>query len=310
MNFVEREKVLFRISKIFARLQYKINFDLRNTSSVLLATDILRTNTKRELFKITSLKLEKVLLDRLKNITDISTWQSQSLCLSLLQETTEEFLTSFYGFPISVRTNLITDLFYTNTLLEEERILFTVPYQIIKNDEQKFFRAIFMPVYDNVSESFIESLIDNLVVEITNVVSIFILNEFSLINDVRKSLYRSNFLSLRNVERFRNNLSWQYRIKVLIRRPAAIYNSQYGIWVIRTTGIYYRVIYANQSWELINLKGFSLLTLFVIEAKDFVFSRIEESVYLFGNTIQYIVTSILGQSIALIWRGFIDGLKK
>jgi len=285
MNFVDREKVLFRISSVFARLQYKINFDLRNTSSVLLATDILRDDTKRTLFKITSLKLEQVLLNRLKNITDISSLQSQAICLSLFQETTEEFLTSFYGSSISVRPDSMANLFYTNALLSEERILLAVPYQIIQNEEQKFFRAIFMPVYDNISESFIESLIDNLVVEITNVVSIFILNEFALINDVRKSLYRSNFFSLRNIERFRNNLSWQYRMKVFIRRPAAIYNSQYGLWVIRTTGIYYRIIYANQSLELANLKSFSLLTLFFIEVRDFVFSRFEESVYLFGTTI-------------------------
>ena len=54
-----------------------------------------------------------------------------------------------------------------------------------------------------------QALLDNLIVEITNAVMFIIINEFSFIYEVRKNFYRSNFLSLRNVERFRNNLSWE-----------------------------------------------------------------------------------------------------
>ena len=117
-------------------------------------------------------------------------------------------------------------------------------------------------------------------------------------------------MSLRNVERFRNNLSWETRIKTFIKRPSDIYNSQQGIWVIRTTGIYYRVIYANRSDELLNLKKVSLLTLVGIETKDFVVSRLDELVYLLGNSIRYTLTSVVGQVIGLVWRGIIEGLKK
>jgi hypothetical protein len=137
-----------------------------------------------------------------------------------------------------------------------------------------------------------------------------VINEFSFIYEIRKNFYRSNFLSLRNVERFCHNLSWQSRVKSFIKRPADIYNSQQGIWIIRTTGIYYRIIYANRSTELLNLRRFSLVTLIGIETKDFLVSRIDETIYFFGNSVRYTLTSVIGQVIGLIWRGIIEGLKK
>jgi hypothetical protein len=89
-----------------------------------------------------------------------------------------------------------------------------------------------------------------------------------------------------------------------------MYNSQQGIWVIRTTGIYYRIIYANRSSELLTLQRFSLITLVGIEATDFLISRTDEAIYFFGSSVRYTLTSIVGQVIGLVWRGIIEGLKK
>jgi hypothetical protein len=127
---------------------------------------------------------------------------------------------------------------------------------------------------------------------------------------MRRSLYRSIFLSVRNVERFRNNLSWQLNIRRFVKKPSNLYNSEQGIWLIKTTGICYRIIYANHSNELLVLDKYAMFTLFFIEIKDFLFSRIDEIVYFFGNTIKYQVSSTLGQVIAVIWRNIIEGLKK
>ena len=63
MATLDREKIILRFSNIFARLQYKINFDINNTSSFLLATDLLRDNSKRRLFKIVTTNIEYILLE-------------------------------------------------------------------------------------------------------------------------------------------------------------------------------------------------------------------------------------------------------
>ena len=194
--------------------------------------------------------------------------------------------------------------------MSDETILFSVPLQVLRIENSKLFRSLFAPIYNKAYDSFIEALFDNLIIEISNAIMFIVINEFSFIYEVRKNFYRSNFLSLRNVERFRNNLSWQSRIKNLVKRPADIYNSQQGIWIIRTTGIYYRIIYANRSDELLHLRQLPLFTLIFIETKDFVISRVDETIYVFGSTIRYTLTSVIGQIIGLIWRGIIEGLKK
>ena len=299
-----------RLSSIFTRLQYKINFTMRNSSSLLLPTDLLRDNSKRKLFKIVTVKVEKIVLDLLEDETSFFLIHEKSIFPKLIKAATEEFLVSCYGYNICLRPTLVKESFYTKFLLEEENFLLTVPLQIIKNSDSKAFCSIFEPIYNKAYDSFIEALLDNLIVEITNAIMALIINEFSVIYDIRKKLYRSAFLSLRNVERFRNNLSWQIRIKRFVKRPADIYNSQQGIWVIRTTGIYFRTIYANRSAELLKLNQSSTLTLIGIESKDFFVSRVDEIIYVFGSTVRYTFTSIFGQVIGLIWRGIIEGLKK
>ena len=311
MDTSEREKLSIRFSNVFARLQYKINFNINNTSSFLLATDLLRDNTKRRLFTIVASNVENVFSELLNNDIPINPAKGKAIFLTLIKGTTQQFLTSYYGCNVSIQPAIIQESFYTkNFVLNDEKILLNVPLQVLRNSESKLFRSIFVPIYTKAYDSFIEALLDNLIVEITNAVMFIIINEFSFIYEVRKNFYRSNFLSLRNVERFRNNLSWETRIKTFIKRPSDIYNSQQGIWVIRTTGIYYRVVYANRSDELLNLKKVSLLTLVGIETKDFVVSRLDELVYLLGNSIRYTLTSVVGQVIGLVWRGIIEGLKK
>jgi len=310
MNRNEKEQLCLKISKIFTRLHYKINFPMRNNSSQLLPTDLLRDNSKRKLFQIVTLKLEKLFLELIENKDQISLTSEKSIFPNLIKFTAEEFLISCYGCNISIRSTLIKESFYTKYLLEEEKFLLTIPLEILRDSNSKIFYSIFEPIYNKAYDSFIEALLDNLVVEVANAIMFLILNEFSFIYDVRKNFYRANFLSLRNVERFRNNLSWQVRVKRFIRKPGDLYNSQQGIWIIRTTGIYYRVIYANRSLELLKLNNFSIITLISIEVRDFVVSRIDETIYIFGNTIRYTLTSVFGQVIGLVWRGIIEGLKK
>ena len=65
MTNSERKKLVLRFNNVFARLQYKINFNINNTSSFLLATDLLRDSSKRRLFKIAATNVEKMFLDLL-----------------------------------------------------------------------------------------------------------------------------------------------------------------------------------------------------------------------------------------------------
>jgi hypothetical protein len=312
MTIKDKQALTNKINTIFSKVQYKIKGGLVNNSNALLPTDMLTDDAKRNLFRVASLNMESIVfrLGLSSTYSKFEKRKSKALLLALIKIITEEFLTVNYGCHIPIQISLIKDSFYTKTILDETNINFILLLDIIYNPESLLFRSIFFPVYDEITDNFTEVILDNLIVEITNAVAYFIIYELSTIQDLRKTLYRSNFLSLRNSERFKNNLGWQTRLNFYVKLPTNLYSSQYCIWIIRTTGIYYRTIYANRSGELQSLQNLSLLTVVGLESKDFLMSRVDETIYLLGSSVRYTLTSVLGQVIALIWRGIIEGLKR
>ena len=128
MEKVERKKLVIKISNIFARLQYKINFNINNTSTLLLPTDVLRNSSKRKLFKIATQNIENAFYNLIedKNIPQLVNYQP--IFFSLVKQTTEEFLTSSYGYNTSICASHIKESFYTNLLLEDEQIFVNIPF--------------------------------------------------------------------------------------------------------------------------------------------------------------------------------------
>jgi hypothetical protein len=306
----ENKDIAFRLNSIFTRLLYKSNFKLTNKSSSILGLDILRDCVKRDLFIIVCNGLEKKILslfDSKSNLYQPKIFKSSFL--TLVSQTSEIFLKKYYGRPIRVNQQTITKCLCNRIATEDIQILFQIPVYSLVESDCKLFRATFGPIYNTATDSFLESLFENLIIEISNCVLFIIVNEFSDIYDVRQNLYRANFLSVRSLERFKNNFTWQTIIKATIERPKNIYNSRYALWVIRSTGVYCKIIYANQSNTLSKLRKTPLATVTFIEFIDFTYSRFDEVFYTFGNSLRYGLTSFIGQVIGLIWRGIIEGLK-
>ena len=130
------------------------------------------------------------------------------------------------------------------------------------------------------TDKILERLLDNLVIEISNCSMRIIANEFSLILDIRQRWYKANFLSLRSLERFKNNLAWQDRLYLYINRPKNLYNSEYKIWIIRFGAVYSRTIYGNRLYEMLTLSNNSLLFINYLELQDFLSSRLDEAIFL------------------------------
>jgi|TARA_B110000003_G_scaffold266017_1_gene292467 hypothetical protein len=296
-----------KVDRLFIRLQSKLSSDLRNKGNFLLSTDILRDVIKRDLLRIVVLNIETKLLDLIKK--DLDSFDDKSMLIDLVRLSTEDFLTNCYGSKVNIRTTIVSCSLYSQLLIENSNIILKVPFLELLNLDTKVFQKTFDPIYTVASDKFLEVLFDNLIIEISNCVMQIIISEFSIINSIRQVLYRSNFLSSRNFDRFRNSLSWQTRLKRYVNYPKNLYNCQYGIWIIRSKGIYYRTIYANRSEKLFNLETHSLVTVTIIEIYDFLSSRIDEILYLLGDSIRFALGTTIGKFIGIFWRGIIEGLK-
>jgi hypothetical protein len=297
-----------KIDEFFIRLKYKLRSKLKNKGKLLLGTDILRKNKKTELFKIVTLNIEAKVLDAVEN--DFELFNDKIVLLDLIKSSTEKFLFYSYGINLQLNEKILLRSLYVKFLLTNSDILLKLPFRTLLNFESEIFRTTFGPIYPKPSRKFLEALFDNLIVEISNCVMQILINELSFLDHIRQILYKSKFLSLRNIERFKNGLAWQIRVKLYVTYPKYIYSSQYGIWIIRSSGIYYRIIYANRIKQLFHLKKASLVTLTLLEIQDFLAGRIDELLYLIGDGFRNVITITIGQSIGLIYRGIIESLKK
>ena len=299
-------------AKIFSKILYKTNFSNKKGNGQLLGIDLLKTEIQKDLLSISILRVEETFTKLLEKNDPKNFMQKRGevLFLQCIKKSCEDFLTKHYGYKIKINPEVLKKSLYTKVLLKDIELIFQVPFYVLLDSKSSIFRLIYYPVYNFASESFIEALIDNMILEISNCIVYFSIVKFSSVYAFRQTLYRSKFLSLRNFERFKNNLSWQLITRTYIQRPVDLYNNRYEIFILRTNGISCRTIYANRSVEIGSLTNISLLTLMLIEFRDFLTSRLDEAIYLLSKGIRFTLTSVFGQVIGLIWRGVIEGLKK
>ena len=309
-NTENKEQIL--TAKIFSKVLYKINFSNKKVNQQLFGIDLLKTEVQKDLLSTTALRIEKTYTKLFSKSDPEAFMQKQGkiIFLQCVKKSCEDFLIKEYGYNVKINANVLKKSLYTKNLLTDLELLFQIPFYVLKDPQSPIFTLVYYPVYSYASEGFIEALIDNLVLAISNCVVYFTILKFSSIYTFRQTLYKSKFLSLRNFERFKNNLIWQLLVKVYIQHPVDVYNNRYEILTLRTSGIYCQTIYTNRSGEMSSLKNISLVTITAIELKDFITSRLDEIIYLIGKGFRFSLTSVFGQVIGLIWRGVIEGLKK
>jgi len=299
---------------IFSKVLYKTRFCKRKGNEALFCIDLLKEDVKTQLLSTATLKTEEIytcLIEKHRHYPFyFSKIEGKEIFFLLLQKTCEAFLTSEYGYQVNIDLKALKKSFYTKELLNNTEILFRVPFYTLLDQKSPLFRSIYYPVYSSASEDFVEVLIHNLVLEISNCVTYYVIMDFSSIYAFRQQLYKSKFLSLRNFERFKNNIEWKLRISASIEHPLDLYNNRSKIYLLRTSGIHCKKVYANRSKEVVNLERLPLLAIVLIEIWDFIMSRVDEIFYITSRVLRFTFTSFLGQVIGLVWQGIIKGLKK
>ncbi|NES76493.1 MULTISPECIES: DUF3685 domain-containing protein [Okeania] len=304
----------------------KLNSNLINLSRLPMETDILRTTKKQELICIALCKFEDILDElRITPILREEIPQKRNEIVSKLWEvTTQVFFSKYYQVEISSRTMTL------NSFAEKIRVE-VIP--VLLNDVENVHNFILnkiplveeliayllfeVPlVVDNKScavgtpeaMQFSEALLQNLLISIANAVMYPLLNNFADVEEIKEDFYSRQLLSTRDIEKFRNSLSWRYRIEEYVGEPKAIFESNFSLFVLNETGIKKMAIYSPRRHELAKLSGIPLTVTLLLETRDAIAPGVRATVSFIGSGIVYLLTQVVGRGIGLIGRGIFQGL--
>ncbi|ANV86551.1 DUF3685 domain-containing protein [Picosynechococcus sp. PCC 7117] len=150
-------------------------------------------------------------------------------------------------------------------------------------------------------------ILENLLITVGNDILQFILNTLPEPELLKAEIYQPKLRSSRNIARFRNDLSWAYRLRKYWLEPKAIFESQHQFLSVSPVGIVQTAVYQPRSAELANLEGIPWLVTILLELRDALAPRIRALVAWLGEILVYVLTNVIGRALGLIARGIVEG---
>lgn len=327
---------------LFDSVAAKLQLDWVNLTGVPLEIDILRSTKKRELINSILRKLRE-LLEELR-LGQVQPTQLSDKRPAILRDLWEGTIIDFLGryYRLQTGENLVVDSSQKSlklpesqgeiaanllggsgvevvpVLLADETAVATEILDKIPMTVDLLAHLLFeIPLtVDNIScvagspqaMQRAEALLENLVIQVASGVVQPLLNNFADIEEIKQTFYDGKLISTREIERFRNNLSWRYRWDSYFLEPKAIFESRFWLFVLRDSGIKRISIYAPRNLELAQLSGWQLALTLLLETRDAIAPRVRAIVSLLGAAVVYVLTQVIGRGIGLIGRGIIQGI--
>ncbi|WP_293336011.1 DUF3685 domain-containing protein [Microcoleus sp. CAWBG58] len=328
---------------LFDSVAAKLQFDMVNLTGVPLEIDILRSTKQRELMSSILRKLRE-LLEELR-LGQVQQTQLSEKMPAILRDLWEATIVDFFGryYTLQMGENLVVDSSQTSlkllpesqgeiaanlwsgggvevvpVLLADETAVAAEILDKIPMTVDLFAHLLFeIPLtVDNLScvagspqaMQRAEALLANLVIQVASGVVQPLLNNFADIEEIKQTFYDGKLISTREIERFRNDLSWRYRWDSYFVEPKAIFESRFWLFVLADFGIKRISIYAPRNLELAQLSGWQLALTLVLETRDAIAPRVRAVISLLGTAVVYVLTQVIGRGIGLIGRGIIQGI--
>jgi DNA-binding NarL/FixJ family response regulator len=321
-------------------LQTKADFNLSNRSELALEIEILRPERRQELVSIV-LKRFKTLLTDLQ-AAGVTAPQLRERRGQILLDLWQDSLTDFYGrytlaptaatdtaaavSPASSATNSATNstqpglgsMGLVASLLQEQATVQTSllePIPLVNELLEHLLLAMPLRI-DNSNHApgtvaamhRAEALLTHLVLQVANGVVQPLLNRYADQEWIKQDYYDQQVMSSREIERFRNRLSWQYRLHDLWVEPQEIFESRVSLLTLDERGIKLQSIYTPRQQELEQLRGFRALVTLTLEFRDAVAPPLRAVVTFVGKGLIYLLTQVIGRGLGLIGRGILQGI--
>ncbi|EGK89315.1 DUF3685 domain-containing protein [Microcoleus vaginatus PCC 9802] len=327
---------------LFDSVAAKLQFELVNLTGLPLEIDILRSPKKHELMSSILRKL-KDLLEELR-FSQVQPTQLSQKMPAILRNLWEATIIDFFGRYYTLQTgeNRVFDGSQASLKLGESQggsaayllagsgvevvpmlladadvvaaeILDKIPMTV------DFFAHLLFEIpltVDNIScvsgspEAMqrAEALLENLAIQVASGVVQPLLNNLANIEEIKQIFYDGKLISTREIERFRNDLSWRYSWDRYFVEPKAIFESRLWLFVLGDSGIKKISIYAPRNVELAQLSGWQLALTLLLETRDAIAPRVRAVISLLGAGVVYVLTQVIGRGIGLIGRGIIQGI--
>ncbi|MEL0591446.1 MAG: DUF3685 domain-containing protein [Planktothrix rubescens PR222] len=302
-------------SVLFDKTVIKLQSGLINLTGMPLEIDILRLSKKRELLYILLKQLE-ILLDELI-LSDLQYEQLAEKIPNLItdfwQAATFDFFGKYYTVTKNNQNIEIVTIILKDADLIQNNILNKIPLVKDLFEHLLFCRPL---TIDNLScpaggldaMERAEALLQNLLIQVANAIIQPLLNYFSDYEEIKLKFYDRRLLSTREIEKFRNSLSWRYRLDQYVAEPKAIFESSYLLLVLGERGIQKQVIYSPRRDELEKLSGIPLTVTLILETRDAVAPPLRAAISFVGSAIIYVLTNIVGRGLGLIGKGILQGI--
>ena len=304
----------------------KLQASLANLSKTPLEIDILKDEKKRELLYIALRQVEDSLTEL--RFAEIQPSQLEERIPVILQGIWQETVLNFFGkyYTLTIINKSITksvnnsylEVNVVDILLKDVQIIQTEFLNKIPQIDNLFSHLLFQTdlVINNTSSAIgtpeamrrAELILDNLIIQIANAAIQPLLNHFADVEEVKHKFYRYNLIATREIERFRNDLSWKYRLEKYVSDPQLIFESRHVLFALSNPAIRKLTIYAPRTQELQQLEGVQLAVTLVLELQDAIAPRLKSAITFLGNGFVYVLTNVIGRGIGLIGRGVVQGI--
>ncbi|MEH1832393.1 MAG: DUF3685 domain-containing protein [Nostoc sp.] len=302
-------------SALFASCVTKLQYPLRNVTDVPLEIDIFREDKKRELLYLILQKLAQQLDDLRASKIEINQLYEVKIPLlrDLWQAATTDFFGKFSRIKLGNQNLEIVNLLLQNIEVVQRDILNKIPLvfelycYLLFQTELNIDNASY-PVVSAEAKSQALMIVENLLIQVANGVVQPLLNSLADVEIIKQNFYGRQLISTREIERFRNDLSWKYRFKNYINEPKAVFESRYELFVIAPRGIATTSVYAPRNQELAKLSNIPLVVTLLLEFSDAIAPRLKSLLAFVGSGIVFILTQIVGRGLGLIGRGILQGI--
>ncbi|WP_375471526.1 DUF3685 domain-containing protein [uncultured Nostoc sp.] len=302
-------------SALFTSCVNKLQFPLRNVTDIPLEIDIFREDKKRELLYLILQKLAEQLDDLRASQIEIN--QLYELKNTLISDLWQAAIINFFGkfsrIKIVNQNVEIVNLLLRNIEIVQRDILNKIPlirelYSYLLFQTELNIDNTSYPVVSTEAKSQALMILENLLIQVANGVVQPLLNSLADVEEIKQNFYGRELISTREIERFRNDLSWKYRLKNYINEPKAVFESRYELFVIAPRGIANTSVYAPRNQELVKLSNIPLVVTLLLEFSDAIAPRLKSLLAVFGSGIVFILTQIVGRGLGLIGRGILQGI--